>query len=57
VPRRICGYKKEELTGGWRKIHNKELHNFYSSPNSVRTNKSRRMRWEKYVGHMEEYEV
>jgi hypothetical protein len=33
------------MTGGWRKLHNVELHNFYSSPSIIRMIKSRRMRW------------
>jgi hypothetical protein len=33
------------MTGGWRKLHNEELHNLYSSPNIKRMMKSRRMRW------------
>jgi hypothetical protein len=37
-------------TGGWRKLHNEELHNLYSSPNIIRTTKSRRKRW---AGHVE----
>jgi hypothetical protein len=42
--RRICGPKRDRVTGGWRKLHNEELHNVYSSPNIIRINKSRRMR-------------
>jgi hypothetical protein len=37
VPRRIFGPKRGEVTGGWRKLHNEELHNLYSSPNIIRT--------------------
>jgi hypothetical protein len=44
---RIFGPKEDEVTGDWRKLHNKELHNLYSSPNIMI--KSRRMRW---VGHV-----
>jgi hypothetical protein len=44
VLRRIFGHKREE-DGSWRKLHNDELHNLYSSPNIVRVIKSRRMRW------------
>jgi hypothetical protein len=39
----------------WRKLHNDELHNLYSSPNIVRVIKSRRMRWMGYVAHMREW--
>jgi hypothetical protein len=40
------------VTGDWRKLHNEELHNLYSSPNIIRVNKSRRMRWAGHVVHM-----
>ena len=42
---RIFGPKRDEVTGEWRKLHNEELNNLYSSPNIVRVIKSRRMRW------------
>jgi hypothetical protein len=48
VLRRIFGPKREE-DGSWRKLHNDELHSLYSSPNTVRVIKSRRMRW---AGHV-----
>jgi hypothetical protein len=38
VLRRICGPKRDEVTGGWRKLHNEELHNLYSSPSIIRMN-------------------
>jgi hypothetical protein len=38
--------------GGWRKLHNEELHNFYCSPSIVRIIKSRRMRWAGHVARM-----
>jgi hypothetical protein len=41
--RRIFGPKRDEVTGGWRKLHNEELHNLYSSPSIIRMIKSRRM--------------
>jgi hypothetical protein len=44
VLRRIFGPKRDEVTGGWRKVHNEELHGLYSSPSIVRVIKSRRMR-------------
>jgi hypothetical protein len=44
VLRRIFGPKRDEVTGEWRKSHNEELHNFYSSPDIIRQVKSRRMR-------------
>jgi hypothetical protein len=49
VLRRILGPKRDEVTGEWRKLHNEELHDLYSSPKSVRVTKSRRMRWPWYV--------
>jgi hypothetical protein len=49
VLRRIFGPKRDELMRGWRKLHNEELHNLYSSRNIIRIIKSRRMRW---AGHV-----
>jgi hypothetical protein len=49
---RIFGPKGDEVTGGWRKLHNEELHNLYSSPNMIRMIKSRRMRWAAHVAQM-----
>jgi hypothetical protein len=40
------------VTGGWRKLHNEELHNLYSSPSIIRMIKSRRMRWAGHVARM-----
>jgi hypothetical protein len=42
------------VTGGWRKLHNEELHNLYSSPSIIRIIKSRRMRWAGHVAGMGE---
>jgi hypothetical protein len=44
VWRRIFGPKRDEVTGGWRKLHNEEFHNLYSSPSIIRMIKSRMMR-------------
>jgi hypothetical protein len=49
---RIFGPSRDEVTGGWRKLHNEELHNLYSSPNIIRMTKSRRMRWTGHVAQM-----
>jgi hypothetical protein len=49
VLRRIFGPKMDGETGGWRKLHNEELHNLYSSPSIIRIIKSRRMWW---AGHV-----
>jgi hypothetical protein len=50
--RRIFGPKRDEVTGGWRKLQNEELHNLYSSPSTIRLIKSRRMRWAGHVARM-----
>ena len=47
--RRIFGPKRDEVTGKWRKLHNDELNDLYSSPNIVRVIKSRIMRWAEHV--------
>jgi hypothetical protein len=54
VLRRIFGPKRDEVTGEWRKLHNQELHNLYSSPNIIRMIKSRMMRWAEHVACMGE---
>jgi hypothetical protein len=46
--RRIFGPKRDEVTGGWRKLHNEDLHNLYSSPSIIRM----RMKWTGHVARM-----
>ena len=52
VLRRVFGPKRDEVTGDWRKLHNEELSDLYSLPNTVRVIKSRRMRWAVHVARM-----
>jgi hypothetical protein len=52
--RKIFGPKKTEVTGVWRKLHNEELHNLYSSPSIIRILKSKRMRWAGHVARIGE---
>jgi hypothetical protein len=54
VLRRIFGPKRDDVTGEWRRLHNEELNDLYSSPNSIRVIKSRRMRWAGHVARMGE---
>ena len=54
VLRRIFGPRRDEITGEWRRLHNEELNDLYSSPNIVRVIKSRRMRWAEHVTRMGE---
>jgi hypothetical protein len=56
---RVCengkfGPKRDDVKGGWRKLHNEELHSLYSSPSIIRMIKSRRVRWAWYVPRMGE---
>jgi hypothetical protein len=51
---RTFGPKRNEMTVGWRKLHNEELHNLNSSPSIIRMIKSRRMRWTEHVAQMED---
>jgi hypothetical protein len=53
VLKRIFGPKRIKVTGGWRKLHNEELHNLYSSPSIIRMIKSRRIKWAGHVAQME----
>jgi hypothetical protein len=52
VLRRIFGPKRDEVTGGWRKLHGEELRDLYSSPSIIRIIKSWRIRWAWHVARM-----
>ena len=54
VFRRIFGQRRDEVTEEWRRLHNEELNDLYSSPNIVRVIKSRGMRWAGHVARMGE---
>jgi hypothetical protein len=54
VLRMIFEPKRYEVTGEWRKLHNQELHDLYSSPSIIIIIKTRRMRWVGHVAIMEE---
>jgi hypothetical protein len=54
VLRRIFGPRRDEVTGGLRKLHNEELHGLYSSPSIIRVIKARRLRWAGHVVRMGE---
>jgi hypothetical protein len=54
VLRRIFGPKRGEVTGEWRRLHNEQLNDLYSSPNIIRVIKSRRLRWAGHVACMGE---
>ena len=53
-PRRIIGPKRDEVSGKWRRLHNEELYDLYSSTNIIRMIKSRRIRWVGHVARMGE---
>jgi hypothetical protein len=57
VLRSIFGPDRYEVTGEWRKLHNEELRNLYSSPNIIRQIKSRRIRWVEHVAPMRERSI
>jgi hypothetical protein len=50
--RRIFAPKRDEVTGGWRKLYNEGIHNLYSSPSIIRMIKPKRMIWEGHVARM-----
>jgi hypothetical protein len=52
VLRRTFKLKRDEVTGEWRKMHNEELRDLYSSPSIIRIIKSRWMRWAGHVARM-----
>jgi hypothetical protein len=54
VLRRIFGPKRDEVTGGWRKLHNEDLHNLYSLSNTIRMTRPRKRRLARYVASMRE---
>jgi hypothetical protein len=55
--RRVFGPKRKEVRGGWRKLHNEELHNSYSSSNIIRMIKSRGVRWAEYVARIGQMKI
>jgi hypothetical protein len=52
VVRKIFAPKRDEVTGEWRRLHNEELYDLYSSPNIIQVIKSRRLRWAWHVARM-----
>jgi hypothetical protein len=57
VLRRIFGSRRDDVTGEWRKLHNEELRELYSSPSIIRIIKVRRMRWAGHVALMREKRI
>jgi hypothetical protein len=55
--RRIFGPKRDDVARDWRKLHNEELHNLYSSPSIIRMIKSKRVRWAGHVSRMGEKKI
>jgi hypothetical protein len=51
--RRMFGPKRDEVIGGWRKLHNEELHNLCSSSSIIRNIKSRKIRWTGHIARMD----
>jgi hypothetical protein len=51
---RIFVPRRDEVTGGWRKLHNEELHNLFSSPSIITMIKSKRIRWAGHAAQMDE---
>jgi len=56
VLRRIFGPRRGEVTGEWKKLHNEELHDLYSSPNIIWVIKPRKIRWAGHIARMGEKE-
>jgi hypothetical protein len=54
VLRRKFGPKRDEVAGGWRRLHNEEINNLYASPNIIRVIKSRMVRWTGHVASMKD---
>jgi hypothetical protein len=54
---RILGTKRAEMAGGWRSLHNEELHNLHASQDDIRVINSRTMRWENHVTRMGKCEM
>jgi hypothetical protein len=57
VLRKIFGPKRVEMVGGWKRLHNEELHNLYISPNIIRVIESRRVKWTGHVAYIREVRI